>query len=424
MSLCITGQVSPFSKLTLSIPPSKSHTMRALVFALMAKGKSIVRGALPSPDTEAMLAAIEQLGARVERCPEHFEIEGTGGVFLKPDAVIDAGNSGQVLRFIGALSALSAHHTVLTGDASVRKLRPIGPLLDALEQLGAHAQAMREKGHAPFTIRGPIAPGYVVMDGEDSQPVSALLMAAAFLPGPTEIEVNNPGEIPWIGFTLHWLKRFGIVVQHDRFSRYRVPGGATIAPFDFTVPGDFSSAAYPLVAALITGSELTLKGLDLSDEQGDKHLLSILLSMGADMAFNAEEQSITVRPSTLRGCTIDVNGVIDALPILAVVGCYAEGVTELIGAGIARLKESDRIHACATELKKMGACIEEREDGLCIKKSRLVGAPLFSHHDHRVALSLAVAALGARGTTTIEKADCIAKSYPTFSEHLELMGGA
>ena len=415
MPLCITGLIHPFAKLSLRVPPSKSHTMRALIFALMAQGTSVVRGALASPDTEAMLAAIKQLGARVKQCSGYVEIEGTGGAFAQPDAVIDAGNSGQVLRFVGALVALSPHHTVLTGDASVRNRRPVVPLLDGLSQLGAHASAMRETGHAPIAIQGPIAPGRVVIDGADSQPVSALLMATSFLPGPTEIEVRNPGETSWVGLTLHWLKRFGILIEHENYTHYKVPGGATIAPFECTVPGDFSSAAYPLIAALITRSELTLQGLDFSDAQGDKHLIEILQAMGDDIAIDAQEHSVTVRPSKLCGCKIDVNPVIDALPILAVVGCFAEGKTELTGAAVARLKESDRIHTIATELKKMGAHIEERDEGLLIENSPLVGAELFSHHDHRIALSLAVAALGAKGTNTIEEIDCIAKSYPTFN---------
>lgn len=423
MSLCITGLIKPFSKLTLHVPPSKSHTMRALVFSLMAKGKTVVRNPLPSPDTEAMIAAITQLGARAKRFSSHLEIEGTGGQFTHPDVVIDAGNSGQVLRFIGALAALVSHHTVITGDDAVKKLRPVGPLLEGLKQLGAHTSEMREKGRAPFTVQGPIASGRVVMDGKDSQPVSALLMAAAFLPGKTEIEVKNPGELPWVGVTLHWLKRFGIEVQHDAYAHYTVTGGAVIDSFECTVPGDFSSAAYPLAAALITGSELTLKGLDLADAQGDKHVLNILESMGASLTRDEDACSVTVHPSTLRGCVIDVNGVIDSLPLLAVVGCFADGETRLTGAGIARFKESDRIYAIATELKKMGAHIQEEEEGLRIQKSKLIGAPLFSHNDHRVALSLAVAALGAQGTTTIEKSDCIAKSYPTFLEHLQKMGG-
>lgn len=422
-TLEVRGLVKPFSKLSLPIPPSKSHTMRALVFALMARGTCLVRNPLPSPDTEAMVKAIELLGAHVKRFDTHFEIEGTGGQFTRTESVIDAGNSGQVLRFIGALAALTSNHTVITGDASVKRLRPVGSLLKGLEQLGAHAQSMREDGCAPFTVQGPIVPGRVVIDGEDSQPVSALLVATAFLSGPTEIEVKNPGETPWVGLTLQWLKRFGIDVQHTDYARYRVPGKGSIAPFDCTIPGDFSSAAYPLVAALITGSKLTLEGLDCADAQGDKELISVLQSMGAKIDVNPAEHTVTISPSTLRGRTIDVNPIIDALPILAVVGCFAEGETLLTGAGIARFKESDRIHTITTELKKMGANIEERADGLLVKKAPLTGAPLFSHLDHRIALSLAVAALGARGVTTIEKSSCIAKSYPTFLKHLQLMGG-
>ncbi len=420
----VTGLSRPFPKLTVSVPPSKSHTMRALVFALMARGRCVVRNTLPSPDTEAMIKAIEQLGATVDRFEDRLEIVGTGGEFTQVDGVIDAGNSGQVLRFVGALAALSGHHVVITGDASTRKLRPVGPLLEGLTQLGAHAQAMRIDGRAPYSIQGPIKSGSITISGEDSQPVSALLMAVSFLPGPTEIEVIQPGETPWINLTLHWLHRFGIDVKHDNFRRYTVAGGVRIEPFDCTIPGDFSSAAYPIVAALITGSELTLRGLDLRDVQGDKKVIDILQSMGANILRDEIEQTITVKKSTLVGKKSDVNEVIDALPLLAVLGCFAAGQTELTGGGIARFKESDRIGAITAELKKMGAHIEETEDGVVVSTSSLKGTTLNSHHDHRIALSLAVAALGAEGATTIEDSGCINKSYPTFFEHLKQMGGA
>ncbi|HSX26743.1 MAG TPA: 3-phosphoshikimate 1-carboxyvinyltransferase [Chlamydiales bacterium] len=398
----------------LRVPPSKSHTLRALIFALMAKGKSQIFHSLHSPDTMAMVEAIRQLGAKVEVGKEALIVEGVAGKIQPAGDVIQCGNSGQVLRFIGALSALSPSYTILTGDASIRKNRPVKPLLDALNQLGAFAVSSRLDGYAPIIIKGPLKGGKAVLSGEDSQPVSALIIAGAFVP--LELSVQNPGEKPWVQLTLSWLDRLKIPYENHNFEHYRMKGGSAIDGFDFAVPGDFSSAAFPIAAALLTGSEMELEGLDRNDVQGDRAIIAVLEKMGA--RFGWEKNRLVVRKSDLQGISIDVNDFIDALPILAVIGCFAEGKTELYNGAIARKKESDRIGAMAMELRKMGAKIEERVDGMVIHHSPLRGANIESHGDHRVALALAVATLAARGESKLHGMEVMAKSYPTFLEDI------
>ncbi len=373
--------------------------MRALVLALMANGKSRIHNYLKSPDTNSMIEALRKLGAKVAVSETTLEIQGTRAW---KDARINAGNSGQVYRFIGALAALSNTVTQITGDQSICTNRPIQPLIDALKEGGAHVE------FPPLQIQGPLKPGTFHIQGEDSQPVSALIMATAFLSGPSHIYVSNPGEKPWIELTLHWLKKFKIDVVNENFEHFIVPGKASIQGFETTIPGDWSTAAYPIAASLITGKEIFLQNLDSNDVQGDKQIVDALKQMGANI------ENLRVKKSSLRGIKIDVNNFIDALPILAVLGCYATGKTELVNGKIARFKESDRIHAIATELKKMGANIEETEDGLIIFQSSLKGAHLHSHKDHRIAMALHVAALGAKGKTTIDDTDCIGKSCPNF----------
>ncbi len=413
-------QIGP-SKLQgeIVIPPSKSHTLRALLFALMAKGKSRISRYLHSPDTTAMVEALCSLGAKVEAAKEELIVEGVDGKLSAAEDVIQCGNSGQVLRFIGALASLSPSYTVLTGDRSIRHNRPIQPLLDALGKLGAMAVSSRLDGRAPIIIRGPIQGGKTSLRGEDSQPVSALLITGAFVP--IEIDVIEPGEKPWIGLTLHWLDKFHIPYENHQFKRYKTKGGALLSAFDYSVPGDFSSAAFPIAAALLTGSELKLNCLDREDVQGDKAILPLLEKMGAK--FEIGPQSITVKKTSgLKGTRIDVNDFIDALPILAVIGCFAEGKTEIVNGAIARTKESDRIGSIATELKKMGAKIEERADGLTIHSSPLRGASLNAHQDHRIAMALTVAALAATGETTLHGIEAAKKSYPTFFEDFRFLG--
>ena len=407
----------------ITIPPSKSHTLRAILFASMAHGRSVIRNYLPSPDTQAMIQACESLGATIVVSKDELNIQGVSGQPRTPNNVIDAGNSGQVLRLVAAVAALTPGYTVLTGDESIRTLRPVQPLLDGLALLGVFAVSTQGNGSAPIIVKGPLQGGKTQLDGADSQPVSALLIAAVFAKQPTIIEVSNPGEKPWVDLTLDWLRRFDIPYERDGYTRYTVFGNATYTGFEYTVPGDFSSCAFPLAAALITYSQLTLRNLDMEDVQGDKALIGILHEMGADIVINAAQKTLQVRPSQgLIGKTLDVNQCIDALPILAVVACFASGETTLTGAAIARKKESDRIAAITQALRTMGATIVELEDGMRISPSPLVGAKVPSYADHRIAMALAVAGLAARGETLVENTACVAKSYPNFLTAMQDLG--
>lgn len=407
----------------MTIPPSKSQTMRALVFASMASGQSVVRRVLDSPDVAAMTTACRQLGADIVVQGDTACVTGVGGTpQLPPGPQIDAGNSGLVLRFITALGALSDQRFTITGDHSIQHSRPLRPLLDALAQCGASWQSLQLPGQAPVSIQGPIQAGVVQIEGGDSQPVSAMMIAAVFLQGETHINVHNPGELPWLQVTLSWLQRFGVAVSQDGEAQYRIRGGNPLQGFEYTVPGDASSMAFPLVAALIAGSEVTLSGLDMTDAQGDKALIHVLQAMGADIVIH--DQAVHVRASpVLQGRRIDVNDFIDALPILAVLACYTEGETHLTNAAIARCKESDRLAAITAELTKLGAVIEEQSDGLIIEgRKKLEGTIVHSHHDHRIAMALAVAGCVAQGETIIRDTDCVAKSYPEFAIHMQQLG--
>jgi 3-phosphoshikimate 1-carboxyvinyltransferase len=246
------------------------------------------------------------------------------------------------------------------------------------------------------------------------------LIATSFLEGPSEIIVDNPGETPWINLTLDWVRRMGGTITHENYTHYHVKGSLGYGGFQYTVPGDFSTAAYPIAAALITQSHLQLTSLDPNDVQGDKELIHILQKMGAQISW--QKDKLVIEPSHLKGLHIDVNTCIDALPILAVLGCYAEGTTTLYNGAIARCKESDRISVISAELKKMGANIQEEEDGLTVERSALRGAELEGHRDHRIALSLAVAALGASSPSVIRGTDCAGKTYPTFLEDFTSIG--
>lgn len=405
------------------VPASKSHTLRAILFAALGSGKSVIRNYLPSTDAIAMIEACRHLGATCDISSDRIEIEGLKGKIHCAEDVINAGNSGIVLRFCAAVGALSTHPIVITGDHSIRHQRPMKPLLDGLTQLGVSAKTMRGDGYAPVVIEGPLKPGKAVITGEDSQPVSAMLIAAAFAEGPIELHVRNPGEKPWIGLTLDWFNRLGIRYENDGFEHYRLLGNSLYRGFEYTVPGDFSSAAFPIAAALVTQSDLLLRNVDMQDSQGDKELITVLKKMGANIEIAEHNKTLHVkRGGILSGAAVDINNFVDAITILSVIACFADGETHIRNAAVAKNKECNRIHCIARELRKMGADITVTDDGLVIRKSALKGAQVDSYHDHRMVMSLTVAALGAQGETRIEPVECVSKTFPTFVHDFNSLG--
>lgn len=397
----------------IRVPPSKSQTLRAILFAALAKGKSHIKKYLPSPDTLAMCNTCRLLGAQIIIKERDIEVIGIDGKIIGAEDVINVGNSGITLRFISAIAALGSQPIIITGDPSICNQRPMQPLLDGLSQLGINAISTRGNGYAPLLIKGPLSGGKTTIQGQDSQPVSALLIASALAKEPTEMIVKNAGEKPWISMTLDWFDRLKIPYNNEDFEHYYIPGNSSFDGFTYTVPGDWSSAAFPVATALVTESELTIHDIDIDDPQGDKELIFALQRMGANIELSSRSLHVK-RGARLRGITIDINDFVDAIPILAVIACHAEGETNITNAAVTKTKECDRIHCLATELRKMGADVTEREDGLQIRGRKLKGANLNSYHDHRMVMALTIAGLNAEGTTTIRDMECVSKTYPSF----------
>ena len=407
---------------TVRIPPNKSHSFRALIMASLANGSSrIIRPAV-SNDWMRGVEAMEMLGVGViPKAGDVWEVSGTSGQLKTPDDVIDCGNSGIILRFFMALAACCDGYSVLSGDESIRHIRPCGPLIDALNSLGAWAVSTKGDGHAPVVVRGKLTGGRVEMDGMDSQPVSALLIASSLATGPTELIVRTPGEKPWVGVTLDWLGRCGVKVENDNFEHYRIEPGAGWDGFEAEIPLDWSAALYPIVAGLIMpDSEVRIAGMDFSDSQGDKAVVDVLRQMGADIQIDTD--TLVVRSSKLTGCEIDCNDFIDQFMLLAVVGALAEGETVLANAGVCRHKECDRIKRMYEALQALGADVTERPDGLVIRKSSLKGASLSSFDDHRMVMTLGVAALAAKGQTLISGVECVKKTFPDYVAQMQGIG--
>ena len=396
------------------VPPSKSHSLRAILFASLSKGTSVIDNSLFSSDTEIMLSACKKLGARIKRVgASSLHIQGTPFPYSQfPSCRLHAGNSGIALRFLTALSSLSTAPVLITGTHTLKR-RPIEPLLFSLKQLGAKVR-QKKSSSIPFVIQGPISSGQITVSGQDSQYASALAITAAVAPHSISFSIDNLKERPWFDLTLDWLLSSGIVFSREQDVLF-FPGGQSLNSFSYCVPGDYSSAAFLAALGLLSSSShpTVLHNLPSQDSQGDKRLFSLLKQLGADISI--KEQHIEIFPSSFTGGKINMDPFIDALPILAVLCCFAKKPSLLYNALGARDKESNRIDAIAQELRKMGGSVRPTRDGLYIEPSRLHGAVVHSHNDHRIAMALAVAgAAASSGQTLLCDTHCINKSFPHF----------
>jgi 3-phosphoshikimate 1-carboxyvinyltransferase len=411
----------------INAPPSKSYTHRAIAIAALAK-RSEILFPLISDDTKATINAAKSLGATVDvEQARKITIEGTDGSPETPEDVLNAENSGTTLRFFTAISGLCEGAAVLTGDASLRK-RPNLPLLNSLNDLGSEAFSTKGDGTAPIVVKGRLKGGETEMDTSvSSQFISALLIACPLVEEDSYILANNLASVPYMEVTIEVLEKAGIKVPFSRSTNdysFHVEGGRSYELQRFTVPGDFSSASYPLAAAVITDSELRMRNL-FPSAQGDSRIVAILKEMGVEIRWGGESGIVAVKGAkrALKGIRVDMRANPDLVPTVAVLAAVAEGITEITGVAHLRYKETDRLKLITEELKKMGARIEEKGDGLRIEgKTELKAAKVYSHDDHRLAMALTIAALSARGETVIEGAECARISYPSFFEDMLALG--
>ncbi len=406
----------------VTVPSSKSHSIRALLLAAWAEGESTLKNVLDSGDTRSCIGAICALGARVEiigEAPTGLEVRVRGMARRTAATAIDVGNSGTTLYLATALAATLDVTVRFDGDESIRG-RSAAPLLAALSDLGATVVEHGAPGCTPFEITGPLSAGPTSIECRTSQYLSALLLATplAHTAGgdSTTIEVPLLFEAPYVDITTAWLDRQRIRYERDGYARFVVPAEQRYRPLTAIVPGDFSSATFWFVAGALSAGGLSIAGLNPDDVQGDKGVLDILSTMGASVTWRTVDGApmCYVAGPLTGGGTFDLNAMPDALPALAVAACFAGDVVELSNVSQARIKETDRIAVMAAELARLGAAIEERPDGLRITPHHLTGGTVHSHGDHRVAMALAVAGAYADGAVTIDRADAAAVTYPAF----------
>jgi len=406
----------------VEIPGSKSHTIRAVAIAAMAEGESEIRSPLESADARAAFSAYRAFGATITEEPDLWRVQGTGPNPKLPDDIIDTGNSGTTMNIaLGTATLVRGGLVVLTGDEQVRR-RPCGPLAQSLNDLGASVRATRGGACPPYVVEGPLRGGSTTIEAMTSQYVTSLLMAGVLAEADSRILVPLMHEKPYVTMTLDWLERQGVKVAYDAdYTEFHIPGGQRYQPVRRRIPGDFSSATFFLAAGAMLGNDVLSNGLDMSDTQGDKAVVDYLRQMGA--VVSVEGEGIRVTSSGLKGCEIDLNATPDALPMMAALACFAEGTTRLVNVPQARLKETDRITVMRLELEKLGAKIEELEDGLVVHGAKLHAGHVEGHGDHRVVMSLAMAASQIPGETVIHGAEAMRITFPTFVEAIAGLGG-
>ena len=403
---------------TVTVPPSKSYSVRALLLAAMAEGTTTVTNCLDSDDTRYAFEALRAIG---------FEVGGTfaKGLTIGPRVSMSAnevtlfiGNAGTAMRFLTGWLAFTPGRFLIDGEERMRN-RPIGDLVEVLLQLGAEVEYVEREGYPPLRIRGKkMRGGFEVAISADtsSQFASALLMGGATLPGGITVVLQKLASAPYIDITADILISFGARVERDA-NRVTV-SARTLQRDEYRVEGDYSSASYWFAAAAATNGIARVRGLASPTAQGDAGFVDILAAMGCKVTVADDE--ITIEgPPKLKGGMFDCVNTPDIVPSLAAIAPLAESPVEIVNVANLRVKESDRIATVTSELRRLGATVEERPDGMLIQPGWSGEAAVIeTHNDHRIAMAFAVAGL-ARGNVTIGDERVVSKSYPRFWRSLD-----
>jgi 3-phosphoshikimate 1-carboxyvinyltransferase len=410
----------------IRLPGCKGISHRALLFAAIADGTSRITNLAPGDDVAHTLAAVDSLATPTRVAGAGIEITGSGFDGIRePDDVVDCGNSGTTLRLLAGLLSGRPSLAVLTGDTSLRG-RPMGRVVRPLRALGALVDGAGDAGHAPLTVRGGGLVGErVELEVASGQVKTALVLAGLQAGGVTEIVEPAPSR----DHTERMLGALGAPLEQVDAVTLRVRSSTPDA-FELEVPGDPSSAAFFVVAAsIVPGSAIVLEGVGLNP--GRVAYLDVLRAMGANIDARVTGEvlgepvgDISVEAATLHGTDISSHeAIVDELPVLAVAAAFADGVTEIRDAAELAVKESNRIATLQQEMSRLGVAVEQRPDGLVVRGGSPRGAAMASHGDHRIAMAVAVAALGADGESTVSSWDAVTVSYPDFADDLARLRG-
>ena len=400
---------------TITPPSSKSYAQRAIALALLAEGRTTLRNIEFCKDTRSAISCIEALGAKVSYLDEST-IAIDGGLHPVTDTLM-VGESGLSTRLFTPIASLNSTPICIKGEGTLLH-RPMMMMIEPLRRLGVEVRD--GGGHLPIEVKGPIHGGNIEVDGSfSSQFITGLLLALPLAKEDTTLHVRSAVSTPYIDMTIDTAKRFGVEIMHHEgdYSEFYIEGGQKYAPADLAIEGDWSGASTMLVAGAISG-RVTVKNLSTLSKQADTAICRALERAGAGIII--EGDSITVTKRRLRSFTFDATNSPDLFPALAALAAAAHGQSTIIGTQRLLHKESDRAETIRQEYEKLGIEVDISEENVMkIRGGEIHPATVFSHNDHRIAMSLAVSALRCKGDVTIENAECVEKSYPTFFEDLE-----
>jgi 3-phosphoshikimate 1-carboxyvinyltransferase len=408
-----------------AVPGSKSYTNRALTIAALARGSSVLRGALLSDDTQVAQAALAQLGVPIEQDGTTLHVHGRPGGFTAPQQPLYLGNSGTATRFFTAMLTMAGFSCTITGNARMQE-RPIADLLEALNQLGAEAVSLHGNGCPPVRIGARrLQGGTATISGAiSSQFLSALLMVAPYACQDVALVVRDTlVSVPYVDITLDIMAQFGIRVHHEAYRHFVIPGQQAYGAREYTIEGDASSATYFWGLAALLGQDMTVTNIPATSAQGDVRFLAVLERMGC--RISRHHGLVVSGPAQLQPLgDIDLNALPDAAMTVAVLAAFCKGPTRIRNVANLRVKESDRLRALATELRKIGTTVEEFPDGLLIEGNpeKLHGADIATYDDHRMAMCFGMAGVRLSGIR-IQDPGCVSKTYPGFWEDLQRLGG-
>ncbi|MDR0219174.1 MAG: 3-phosphoshikimate 1-carboxyvinyltransferase [Enterobacteriaceae bacterium] len=412
---------------TINLPGSKSVSNRALLLAAFAQGTTHLTNLLDSDDIRHMLNALTALGVsyRLSEDRTACEVEGMGGMITdKKGLELFLGNAGTAMRPLAAALCLGNNDIVLTGEPRMKE-RPIGHLVDALRQGGAEIDYLEQENYPPLRIKGGFSGGKVIVDGTvSSQFLTALLMAAPLARNGTEIHIQ--GDLvskPYIAITLALMNSFGVAVENDQYRVFRIKGQQQYqSPGHYLVEGDASSASYFLAAAAIKGGTVRVTGIGKNSLQGDTKFANVLEKMGAVIRWG--DDFVECEREALVGIDMDMNAIPDAAMTIATTALFAEGETTIRNIYNWRVKETDRLSAMATELRKVGAEVEEGHDFIhIIPPKKLKHAEIETYNDHRIAMCFSLVALSDTAVTILDPG-CTAKTFPDYFEQLKSVSHA
>jgi 3-phosphoshikimate 1-carboxyvinyltransferase len=395
---------------SIKAPPSKSYLQRAIAIAAMANHAIEIDGYAPSKDVDAAISIAKNMGAEVEIHQQKTIIQGHFNA--ANISIIHCGEAGLSTRMFAPIVALKEEKVIVTGEGSLLK-RPMHMVIEALQQLGKSVKS--NNGLLPLEISGKLIPQKIKIDAsESSQLLTGLLIALPFANGDSEIEVRQLNSIPYIQMTLAILQHFGINIQHNNYQYFFIKGNQNVQSTNYTAEGDWSGAAFHLVAAAIAGYVL-LEGLNKNSAQADKAILEALEKAGARINW-ISDTSIKIEKEKLSAFDFDATHCPDLFPPLAALAANCNGISKIKGIHRLLHKESNRALSIQSELQKLGIKVELKNDEMLIYGGKISGGKIFSHNDHRIAMMGAVLALNAQAPVEIEAAEAIQKSYPAFFE--------